>query len=134
MPIRTIEEARAWREALTTLTEGMDDTAALGAVELYPAWLPGQAYAAGHRRRYGDLLYRCLLAHTSQADWSPDVAPSLWVRIDDPAIEWPEWVQPTGAHDAYPLGAKVSHNGARWVSSVAANVWEPGAYGWDKQA
>lgn len=40
------------------------------------------------------------------------------------------WVQPTGAHDAYPLGTKVTHNGKTWTSATAANVWEPGVYGW----
>ena len=38
----------------------------------------------------------------------------------------PAWVQPTGAHDAYPLGAQVTHNGRTWTSTVAANVWPPG--------
>lgn len=40
------------------------------------------------------------------------------------------WVQPTGAHDAYPLDALVSHNGKTWRSTIAANVWEPGVSGW----
>lgn len=44
-----------------------------------------------------------------------------------------EWVQPTGAHDAYALGAVVSHNGKVWVSTVDSNVWEPGGYGWEVQ-
>jgi len=38
----------------------------------------------------------------------------------------PAWVQPTGAHDAYPLGAQVTHAGRKWTSTVAANVWPPG--------
>lgn len=42
------------------------------------------------------------------------------------------WRQPTGAHDAYPLGAHVTHNGKEWESSVAANVWEPGVSGWQE--
>lgn len=42
----------------------------------------------------------------------------------------PAWVQPTGSHDAYPLGARVQHNAKRWESTVAANVWEPGVSGW----
>lgn len=42
----------------------------------------------------------------------------------------PEWVQPTGAGDAYPLGARVTHNGQTWTSNYAANVWEPGVFGW----
>jgi hypothetical protein len=37
----------------------------------------------------------------------------------------PEWVQPVGAHDAYPLGMWVTHNGYDFVSLLAANVWEP---------
>ena len=45
--------------------------------------------------------------------------------------EFPAWVQPTGAHDAYSVGDKVSHNGQNWVSTVNANTWEPGVYGWD---
>ena len=59
---------------------------------------------------------------------------SLWVSISDPAEEWPEWSQPLGAHDAYEQGAKVSHNGKHWSSDVAANVWEPGVYGWTEAA
>lgn len=46
--------------------------------------------------------------------------------------EYPEWVQPTGAHDAYSIGDKVTHNGRHWVSIVDNNVWEPGAYGWEE--
>ena len=44
--------------------------------------------------------------------------------------EWPEWVQPKGAHDAYSKGSKVSHNGKNWISNLDGNVWEPGVTGW----
>jgi hypothetical protein len=40
------------------------------------------------------------------------------------------WRQPQGAHDAYPIGAVVSHKDKTWESTVAANVWEPGVSGW----
>jgi hypothetical protein len=43
---------------------------------------------------------------------------------------YPAWIQPTGGHDAYPLGARVSHNGSNWESTYANNVWEPGVFGW----
>ena len=36
------------------------------------------------------------------------------------------WVQPTGAHDAYPLRATVIHSGRLWESAHPFNVWEPG--------
>jgi hypothetical protein len=49
---------------------------------------------------------------------------------DAPTTGLPQWVQPTGAHDAYALGAQVTHNGKNWESTVDANVWEPGVFGW----
>ena len=50
--------------------------------------------------------------------------------MEDAHTDGAAWTQPTGAHDAYPLGAKVTHNGRTWTSTVAANVWEPGVFGW----
>ena len=92
----------------------------------------GEDYVAGDIRMHGGDIYRCISAHTSQPDWAPDAAVSLWVRIADPAEEWPEWIQPVGGHDAYGIGAQVSHNGKHWASDVDGNVWEPGVYGWSE--
>ena len=52
-----------------------------------------------------------------------------------PVDEWPEYVQPTGAYDAYPLGAQITYNGLHYVSLIAGNVWTPVAYpaGWQVQ-
>lgn len=96
----------------------------------YPEWAVGVAYAAGRRVRHDGRLWRCVQAHTSQEGWEPPTAPALWVRTS--TDEWPEWVQPTGAHDAYGVGDRVTHGGSRWVSTVDANTWEPGVYGWDQ--
>lgn len=113
----------------------LTDEQAVAAPFLFDEWDPdGVSYTAEVSKvTYNDLFYKCLQSHVSQASWNPADAVSLWVRIDDPAIEWPEWRQPAGAHDAYPIGAKVSHNDKHWVSNVDNNVWEPGAYGWDEQ-
>lgn len=62
----------------------------------------------------------------------PSATPSMWTPLGKPGEEFPEWSQPLGAHDAYDKGAKVSHNGKRWVSTTPSNVWEPGVYGWDE--
>lgn len=43
------------------------------------------------------------------------------------------WIQPTGAHDAYPLGITVTHEEKVWESLTPANVWEPGVSGWREQ-
>ena len=60
----------------------------------------------------------------------PSETPSNWTRIGNPLEEFPEWVRPIGAHDAYSKDAKTSHSGKKWVSEVDGNVWEPGVYGW----
>ena len=72
-------------------------------------------------------FYKVLQNHTSQADWTPDTAVSLYVEIPDPSVEWPEWKQPTGAHDAYNTGDKVSHNGKHYTSNIDANTTKPGS-------
>lgn len=41
------------------------------------------------------------------------------------------WVQPTGAHDAYRLGAEVTFGGKTWKNTGSdENVWQPGVFGW----
>lgn len=128
-----IDLMRQLRKAMMAFAVTAGDEQAAAFPSLFPAWsAAGVAYAAGDRVQYGGLLYKCLTAHTSQESWTPDAAPSLWVRIDDPAAEWPEWRQPQGSTDAYAMGAKVSHNGKHWVSTADANVWEPGVYGWEE--
>ena len=101
---------------------------------LFPKW-SGEAvsYLQGDRVVFEDKLYKCLTAHESQALWAPLSAPSLWVRIDNPAVEWPDWVQPAGGTDAYHTGDKVAHNDTFWISNCDNNVWEPGVYGWQEE-
>ena len=108
----------------------IDDVTASEHADLFEPWVASKAYAVGDIVSYNELLYRCVQAHTSQADWTPADTPALWTKIGDPTEEYPEWSQPLGAHDAYEQGAKVSHNGKKWTSDVANNVWEPGVYGW----
>ena len=130
----TREKARQLRAMIEKASVSLADEDALEAIELFPRWNEAKAYAIGDRVRYNDLLYKCLLDHQDQASWTPDTATSLWVRVDNPAEEWPEWRQPVGSADAYALGAKVSHNDKHWISIVDNNVWEPGVYGWDEVA
>lgn len=50
-----------------------------------------------------------------------------------PADKWPDYVQPTGAHDAYHVGDKITWGGKRWTCKMDGCVWDPGAYpaGWE---
>ena len=100
--------------------------------EIYPELTGnGQPVDAGSRRRFGDDLYKANVTVWDRADQWPDAAPALWTRITaSGGVE--DWIQPTGAHDAYAAGAIVAHNGKTWESTVSANVWEPGVYGWEE--
>lgn len=124
------EKARKMVASIRLATSYLNDDQAESVTDLFPLWESNVAYAVGDRRQYDSLLYRCVQAHTSQDGWEPPAVPALWVRTS--TEEWPEWIQPSGAHDAYEKGAKVSHNGKHWVSEVDSNVWEPGVYGWSE--
>lgn len=118
--------------AFVTMAESgqIDEVTASEHSEVFAPWEIGVAYTVGQLRSYDSKLYKCVQAHTSQADWTPDAAVSLWSLAGDPGEEWPEWSQPVGAHDAYALGDKCSHNSKHWVSDCNANVWEPGVAMW----
>jgi len=126
----TREHAYKLRSMIEKASLSLTDDDALEAIELYPAWKTGTAYTVDERIRYNNTLYRCVQLHTSQDDWTPDITPALWTVVS--LDEFPEWVQPTGAQDAYRLGDKVSHNDKHWVNTLDYNTYEPGVYGWSE--
>ena len=128
----TRAEAIAYRNKIETAASTMTDDTALTAVELFPAWAIGKAYAVNDRAQYNGTLYKCVQAHTSQPDWMPSATPALWKTVS--VDEYPEWVQPAGAHDAYNIGDKVTYNGQHYVCTSDANVYAPDVYGWQLEA
>ena len=120
------------RQLIEQLAVTLDDETALTGVELFPAWVVGKAYAVNDRAQYNGTLYKCIQAHTSQSDWMPSATPALWKAVS--LDEYPEWVQPTGAHDAYNIGDKVTYNGQHYVCTSNANVYAPDVYGWQLEA
>lgn len=120
----------------------------------YPIWAQPSgahdAYNAGDIVNYNGTLYQSTINGNV---WSPDVYPAGWTVYEaatepekpepepepkpDPDPEepttYPEWVQPTGAHDAYNTGDIVNYNGTLYKSVIDGNVWAPDAYpqGWE---
>lgn len=124
-----MELALKLRPYIEKAAQNLLDEDALEAVQLFPLWKVGVEYTVGQRVRYNDVLYSVLTAHTSQADWTPEVAPSLFAKVlipDENVI--PEWEQPDSTNP-YKKGDKVSHNGKIWESQIDGNVWEPGVVG-----
>lgn len=122
------DEAEELRSTLDEITAAITDEEALEHKVLFKLWQPGLEYQKDEKVRYGDNLYQCIQPHTSQADWMPPAVPALWRAFSEE--QYPEWVQPLGAHDAYGKGDTVTHNGKKWASDVDGNTWEPGVYGW----
>jgi len=98
-----------------------------------PEWIQPtgshNAYVIDAVVRHNDKLWKSLV---SSNVWEPGVSGWREEAMLSPEGEEipPEWVQPTGAHDAYQIDDVVTHNGEQWKSTVSDNVWEPGVYGW----
>ncbi len=126
----TRAKAKQLRQLIEQLAVTLADETALTGVELFPMWAIGRAYAVDDRVQHGGTLYKCVQAHTSQADWTPTDAPSLWTKVLMPTPgEILDWEQPSSTNP-YAKGDKVKHNGKIWISDIDGNVWEPGVYGW----
>ena len=110
-----------------------DDIVALSIQEFYDIWEVGISYHVGRYITHNDILYKVLTEHTSQAEWTPDVSPSLFTKVlIDPSGETiPEWVQPDSTN-AYMIGDKVKFEGNVYESIIDNNIWSPSAYpaGW----
>lgn len=130
-----IEKARELRGLIEEAVQSLDDKDALKCICLYEKWDgSGKEYIENKKLRHNGKLWRVVQAHTSQADWTPDKTPALFVVVS--LDEWPEFVQPTGAHDAYKKGDKVTFEGKHYISLIDGNVYSPTAYpaGWQEQA
>ena len=125
-----MQEAKEIRKAIDIFAENQTDETLIDNKAAFEWWRSGIAAEKDKIYRFGDDLYRCIQPHTTQDDWTPDITPALFTKIS--LEEYPEWVQPTGAQDAYNTGDKCSHNNKHWASNLDGNVWEPGIYGWSE--
>jgi hypothetical protein len=133
-----LQAAEQLRKALQIFAASLTEEQAMEVVAVYDPWKEGKSYAVGDFLTYGvngvgdPQLYKVVQAHTSQTDWTPDTATSLYVAIGLDADGYPVWSQPTGAHDAYNNGDIVNYNGTLYQSQIDGNVYSPDAYpaGW----
>ena len=111
--------------------QSLTDEQAITVKDIYPVWEGNcVSYQKDFYLTHNGKLYKVLQAHTSQEDWAPDAAPSLFAEVlpgqDGTWIG--EWARP-GSTNPYMIGDRVTHNGETWESLVDNNVWEPGAQG-----
>lgn len=74
------------RRQLEDLADTLTDETAATVPFMSRIWIPDGKYAVGDRRRYGDILYKCITAHEALNDpnRAPDLAASLWTPISNP--------------------------------------------------
>lgn len=92
----------------------MTDDQVLAVAALYPAWAAGVAYGGEGQPcvvSHGGVLYRCITPHTSQADWAPELAASLWARVDMAHAGTPEDPIPAAANMEYTGGLYYTEDG-----------------------
>lgn len=122
-------EAIQFRKMLEAQADSMTDEKILEVPAFVEHWKSGTVYQTGKRLNHNGIIYKVLQDHTSQSDWTPDSAPSLFAKVlipDENVI--PEWEQPDSTNP-YMTGDKVTHNGVAYESLVDGNVWEPGTVG-----
>ena len=118
-------------------TQIEDDDAALYTLEAVPdADMPDYPTTPAVVGKYYDLDYQDgALAWVCKARplTTAEKLQQIESRLDE--MEYPAFVQPTGAHDAYSMGDKMTYNGKHYVSIYdGANVLTPDAYpaGWEE--
>ena len=100
-------------------------------VDLYSQYEIGYSYLVGDIFKYEGKLYKVIQAHVSQEDWLPSELAALYLNMM-PENVIPEWIPPTGSHDAYNKGDKVIFEGEVYESIIDSNTWLPTDYpqGW----
>ena len=120
------EDAIEFRTTIDSIIETLSDEQAIMTPVLFPVWQINIAYKKGDRVRYNGKLYKVIQEHTSQIDWEPNFANSLFsaLLIDEENLKILPWVQPESTNP-YMENDKVIHNNKFWISTANNNVWEP---------
>lgn len=78
-------DALLYRSRIETAVQSLDRAEALEVVTLHPEWEPGKEYKPGWRLQRNGKLYEVKegKAHTSLANWPPELAPDLYEVVNE---------------------------------------------------
>ena len=139
--LNRLEKAREFRKQILAnlnatrkliRVDELSEEELLDMIDLYEYYEIGKSYRADDIFQYGGKLYKVIQEHTSLENWVPSELPALYLSMM-PENVIPEWVQPTGLHDAYNVGDKVIYEGQVYESLIDGNTWSPVDYppGWE---
>ena len=135
-----LEKAREFRNRINANLQAtrklirvdeLDENELLEMIDLYESYEIGKSYQTDDIFKYEGKLYKVIQEHASSENWVPSELPALYLNMM-PENVIPEWVQPTGSHDAYNVGDKVIYEGQVYECIIDDNTWSPTGYpqGW----
>lgn len=133
MPIRTVEEARAWRKQLDKALPAIPDKEASGSLDLFPTLKQdGKLIKAGTRINWNGWLMQAAVDLWDTEGNDPDRAPTLWVKINykDGVRVIPD---PITAAEVFGMDELGWWEGSIYKSKLAVNVHTPEQHpdGWE---
>ena len=139
--LNRIEKAREFRKRIDANLQAtrklirvdeLSEDELLEMIDLYDNYQVDKQYKVDDIFKYEGKLYKVIQEHTSQEDWVPSELPALYLNLM-PENVIPEWVQPSGSHDAYNKGDKVIYEGQVYECIIDGNTWSPKDYpqGWE---
>lgn len=129
----TVEQAQAKKASIDTAGAMLTDEQAIEVIDLYDEWAVNKQVYAGNRIQFEGKLYKVLQDHTTQADWTPDVTPALYVEVGYGYREIKDNMLPTEAFALGEVGWYQTEDNL-WKSTIDANTYTPITYpaGWEK--
>ncbi len=134
MAIRTIEQARAWRGKLSTVTDALTDANASIAAELFPTLTnSGTLIPVGSRIRWGDALCVAQYDTYDRVDTDPDHDTNGWARLafHNGYRDIPDTMTTATMFSQNEIGWR---GDKFWRSLIDNNSWTPENYpsGWEE--
>lgn len=122
-------KVKSFRSKVEAASQTIADENVESCVALFPHWNEESEYEVGYRVQYDGVVYKCIQAHSAQAQWNPVDAVSLWAKVLNDEIK--PWERPDSTN-TYMNGDRVTFDGKTYESTIDYNSYSPSEYpqGW----
>ena len=122
-------KVKSFRSKVEAASQTIADENVESCVALFPHWNEESEYEVGYRVQYDGVVYKCIQAHSAQAQWNPVDAVSLWAKVLNDEIK--PWERPDSTN-TYMKGDRVTFDGKTYESTIDYNSYSPSEYpqGW----
>lgn len=122
-------KVKSFRSKVEAASQTIADENVENCVALFPHWNEESEYEIGYRVQYDGVVYKCIQAHSAQAQWNPVDAVSLWAKVLNDEVK--PWERPDSTN-TYMKGDRVTFSGKTYESTIDYNSYSPSEYpqGW----